>query len=182
MSGYRIVFMQATPGTAAQAPQAPQVERTPPTRDQLREQIRQSIQEATRAAGQAGATVTIDGRPVIVGAPLPPDMPGVTIQHSGMEDVIPPQAVDIAYGFFIMLAVIIVGWPLARAMGRRIERRAEGPAALDPALGGPLQRIEQAVEAMSIEVERISESQRFMAKLQNGSAGERSALGGGERR
>ncbi|HET9012952.1 MAG TPA: hypothetical protein VFN38_14095, partial [Gemmatimonadaceae bacterium] len=116
MSGYRIVFMQAASGSAAQAPQAapsPRVERTVPTREQIREQIRQSIQEATRAAGQAGATVTIDGRPVIVGTPLPPDLPGVTIQHSGMEDVIPQRAVDIAYGFFFMFAVIIIGWPLA---------------------------------------------------------------------
>jgi hypothetical protein len=29
-----------------------------------------------------------------------------------------------------------------------------------------LERIEQAVEAMSIEIERISESQRFLTKLQ----------------
>jgi hypothetical protein len=33
-----------------------------------------------------------------------------------------------------------------------------------------LQRIEQAVDAMAIEVERISESQRFMAKLQHDTA------------
>jgi hypothetical protein len=31
-----------------------------------------------------------------------------------------------------------------------------------------LQRIEHAVDAMAIEVERISESQRFMTKLQTG--------------
>ena len=39
-----------------------------------------------------------------------------------------------------------------------------------PALSGQLQRIEQAVEAMAIEVERISESQRFMVKLQSETA------------
>ena len=98
------------------------------------------------------------------------------------QDFIPPQAVDISIAFFIMFAVIIIGWPLARAMGRRLERRADVPAMADPAMAGQLQRIEQAVEAMSIEIERISESQRFMAKLQSGSAAERSALGSGERR
>jgi hypothetical protein len=97
------------------------------------------------------------------------------------QDMIPPQVVDMSIAFFIMMAVIIIGWPLARAFGRRLERRATMPAAPDPVLAGQLQRIEQAVEAMSIEIERISESQRFMAKLQNGAA-ERSALGSVERR
>ena len=98
------------------------------------------------------------------------------------SNVIPPQAVDISIAFFIMVAVILIGWPLARAMGRRLERRADLPALPDPAMSGQLQRIEQAVEAMSIEIERISESQRFLAKLQNGATPERSALGAGERR
>jgi hypothetical protein len=97
------------------------------------------------------------------------------------DDMIPPQAVDISIAFFIMIAVIIIGWPLARAMGRRLERRADAPTLPDPAITGQLQRIEQAVEAMSIEIERISESQRFIAKLQNGAA-ERAPLGAGERR
>jgi uncharacterized phage infection (PIP) family protein YhgE len=91
---------------------------------------------------------------------VPPGM-----QHGGG---IPPQAVDLAMGFFIMCAVIVIGWPIARALGRRIDRpRTTTP--LDSGLGDQLQRIEQAVEAMSIEVERISEAQRFMTKLQTGS-------------
>ncbi|NUP56220.1 MAG: hypothetical protein HOQ19_10325 [Gemmatimonadaceae bacterium] len=96
------------------------------------------------------------------------------------DDMIPPQVVDMSIAFFIMLAVIIIGLPLARAMGRRLERRTAAPALPDPAIANQLQRIEQAVEAMSIEIERISESQRFMAKLQNGTA-ERTPLGAGER-
>jgi small-conductance mechanosensitive channel len=78
---------------------------------------------------------------------------------------IPPQAVDIAIGFFITCAVIIVGWPISRALGRRFERRG-APPALEAGMTEQLQRIEQAVEAVAIEVERISESQRFLAKLQ----------------
>jgi cation transport ATPase len=97
------------------------------------------------------------------------------------RDMVPPQAVYISIAFFVMIAVIIVGWPLARALGRRLERRGDMPGT-DPALAGQLQRIEQAVEAMSIEIERISESQRFMAKLQSGAPVERSALETGERR
>jgi hypothetical protein len=79
-------------------------------------------------------------------------------------------------GFFIMCAVMVVGWPISRALGRRLERRGDGPAAIPPALTEQLQRIEQAVDAMSIEVERISESQRFMARLQSQAGAERVAL------
>lgn len=106
-----------------------------------------------------------------------------TVQPTTLpRDMIPPQAVDISVAFFVMLAVIIIGWPLARAFGRRLERRAEAPTIADPGIAVQLQRIEQAVEAMSIEIERISESQRFMAKLQNGAATERAALGSAEHR
>ena len=78
---------------------------------------------------------------------------------------IPPQAVDLAFGFFLTCAVIIVGWPISRALGRRFERRG-APPALEAGMTDQLQRIEQAVEAIAIEVERISESQRFLARLQ----------------
>ena len=90
----------------------------------------------------------------------PPDDP---------RPVIPGEAVDIAIGFFITCAVIIVGWPISRALGRRFERRG-APPALEAGMTEQLQRIEQSVEAIAIEVERISESQRFLAKLQEKSA------------
>jgi len=91
-----------------------------------------------------------------------------TIQPTNFPNVgpmIPPQAVDIAIGFFVTCAVIVVGWPISRALGRRFERRGSTPL-LDTSVAEQLQRIEQAVEAVAIEVERISESQRFLSKLQ----------------
>ena len=82
---------------------------------------------------------------------------------------IPGEAVDIAIGFFITCAVIIVGWPISRALGRRFERNIPAPV-VQGDLTQQLQRIEQAVEAIAIEVERISESQRFLTKVQERSA------------
>jgi hypothetical protein len=105
-----------------------------------------------------------------------------TIQPPMMpRDMIPPQAVDIAMGFFTMCAVMVVGWPLARAFGRRIERGGKA-AAVAGVPSEQLQRIEQAVESMAIEVERISESQRFMAKLQGAPAAEQAPVHWEERR
>ena len=79
---------------------------------------------------------------------------------------IPGEAVDIAIGFFITCAVIIVGWPISRALGRRFERNA-APPVVQSDVTQQLERIEQAVDAIAIEVERISESQRFLTKLQD---------------
>ena len=97
----------------------------------------------------------------------PPSPPFVytSQQPDDFRPHIPGEAVDIAIGFFITCAVIIVGWPIARALGRRFERRGV-PLAVEAGVTDQLQRIEQAVEAIAIEVERISESQRFLAKLQ----------------
>ncbi len=55
--------------------------------------------------------------------------------------------------------------PLLRAWARRIEGK-QGAAPMQLAgVEDRLERIERAVEAMSIEVERISEGQRFVTKL-----------------
>jgi hypothetical protein len=46
-----------------------------------------------------------------------------------------------------------------------MDRRSQMPAAVTPEIAQQLQRIEQAVDTMAIEIERISEAQRFSAKL-----------------
>lgn len=175
--------------SAVQSPQAPSPPPSPDVRV-LREQIRQTItdaQEAARdaqaAAREAEVQARAQGRDVRIVVPPVPSFPdrggGFTIQGDPFgrnDNGIPPQVVDIAMGFFVMCAVIVIGWPLARAFGRRLERKDAVPASISPAVTEQLQRIEQAVEAMSIEVERISESQRFMARLQSESSAERAGL------
>jgi hypothetical protein len=75
------------------------------------------------------------------------------------------MARDISYAFFLMVAAIAIGVPLVRAFARWLDRRSVVPAGIPADLGGRLDRIEQAVEAVAIEVERISEGQRFTSKL-----------------
>jgi hypothetical protein len=77
-------------------------------------------------------------------------------------------------GFFAMVATIAVGAPLARALARRMER--ESKAKVAPEVTSRLERIEQAVDAIAIEVERISEGQRFTTKLLTERASEASRL------
>src|SRR5438552_5504391 len=60
--------------------------------------------------------------------------------------------------------VLAFGIPLLRVFLRRLDRSAHLPTG-SSSDSARLERIEQAVDAMAIEVERISESQHFMAKL-----------------
>lgn len=63
---------------------------------------------------------------------------------------------------------IFVLAPLAVGASRMMwKRAASGPvrSMLPPETAGRLERIEQAVEAIAIEVERVSEGQRFVTKL-----------------
>jgi uncharacterized membrane protein YccC len=169
--------MRGTQQTAAPAPS------TNATRDQVREQVRQTIQDANQAARDAvqaarDAGNAIPAIPAVPPVPPVPHIGGFTIQNDGNADFngMPPQVVDISIAFFIMCAVMVIGWPLSRAFGKRIERRGAS-ATLNAASAEQLQRIERAVDAMSIEIERISESQRFMAKLQSGSVTDNDARG-----
>ena len=72
---------------------------------------------------------------------------------------------DVILAFMIPLTVLgcVVGLPLVRALARRWERQASlRPSAVSDER---LERIEQAIEAMAVEVERISEGQRFVTRL-----------------
>lgn len=80
-------------------------------------------------------------------------------------DMIPPGAIEIVQSFFVTVAAIALGIPIIRAITRRWERGAQLPPASSPEVIARLERIEQAVEAVAVEVERIAEAQRFSAKL-----------------
>lgn len=64
--------------------------------------------------------------------------------------------------FFFTVIVLTLGVPLVRSWTRR--REQEPPKSI-VAMDERLARMETAIEAMSIEVERISEGQRFVTRL-----------------
>ena len=75
----------------------------------------------------------------------------------------------------LMIIVLAIGVPLVRAMGRRWESEARLPRS-DMESAQRLARIEQAIDAMALEVERISEGQRFVTRLLSDRVPERVAL------
>ena len=74
------------------------------------------------------------------------------------EDILIPMM------FFITVIVVSIGWPIARAFARRLDRKSLVPS-VPPEVAARLERMEQALDAVSIEIERISEGQRFTTKL-----------------
>lgn len=77
---------------------------------------------------------------------------------------IPGELIPIT--LFIMVGVTIIGAPIARAIARRIERGiGGGSVSLPNDVAARLERMEQAIDAIAVEVERISEGQRFTSKL-----------------
>jgi hypothetical protein len=73
--------------------------------------------------------------------------------------------VIISVAFFVMCAVIAIGFPLARAIARRMDKRGAASPGADSDTRARLERIEQAVDAIAVEVERFSEGQRFTTKV-----------------
>jgi hypothetical protein len=65
---------------------------------------------------------------------------------------------------FICIAATMIGMPIARAWARRMESRPREPDQL-PEVNARLERMEHAIDSIAVEVERISEGQRFTTKL-----------------
>jgi hypothetical protein len=169
LSGYLIQRGPVTAQTAQPAPKAAataaaDAHRQAMTRDQIREQVRAQI---------AGAVAQATGNAPV--PPTPPESPRqFTIRGPNGEqtvigmppasDIIPPQAVDISIAFFVTMAIIIIGLPLARAFARRMDRRGAAPQ-ISNDVSAQLAHLNQAVDAIALEVERITEGQRFTTRL-----------------
>jgi len=90
-------------------------------------------------------------------------IPGAVVeQPPPMPPQGPPEEAWVLGGIFLIVAV----FPLSVAMARRIWRRsAAAVASLPRDIADRLQRMEQAIEATAVEVERIGEGQRFITRL-----------------
>ena len=108
----------------------------------LDKQIADADASVARAAGVPGAVVE----------EMPPFVP-----NNG-----PPEEAFVIGGLFIVCAVL----PLSIAFARRIWRRgAAAVTALPQEMMDRLTRLDQAVDAIAVEVERIGEGQRFMTRV-----------------
>jgi hypothetical protein len=109
-------------------------------RDDIRDQIRRSIQNG--------------GDPVI-------NLP----DRFDATNAVPRGAVQISIALFVCLAFVIVFRPIAGAIARRSDARNDALRSGGADIGAKIEQLQQSVDAMSLEVERITEAQRFQTKL-----------------
>ena len=67
-------------------------------------------------------------------------------------------------GGMTMVLAIVIGRPLVNAWVRKLENESKRPA-IPTDVAARLERMEQSIDAIAVEVERISEGQRFTTKL-----------------
>jgi hypothetical protein len=95
---------------------------------------------------------------MVSGEPAEP----MIIETGGDGGDIPPGVMNVIEMGAFSLVFIVLGLPLVRMIARRLEPRPKA----DPTQDNPrLERLEQAVDAIAIEIERVSEGQRYTNKL-----------------
>jgi hypothetical protein len=160
--------------------------------------IRANVQRELNAAGIQGAIAGgVAGgvrNGVLAQSPPPPDVPSggqtftirgpdgtktITLPPHPFDNTIPPQVEDISIMFFLTIGAIIIFLPLVRAFARRMDRRGGGTAQIPNEVSSQLAHLNQAVDAIALEVERISEGQRFTTRLLSEQRDARQTLGSG---
>jgi hypothetical protein len=166
---------------------------------QFGDAIRANVQRELNAAGiqEAIAGGVAGGVHGVLAQtpPPPPDVPQqqqqtftirgrdgtqtITIPPHAFDNTIPPQVEDISIMFFLTIGAIIIFLPLVRAFARRMDRRGGGTAQIPNEVSSQLAHLNQAVDAIALEVERISEGQRFTTRLLSEQRDARQTLGSG---
>ena len=100
-------------------------------------------------------TSTVQGEAATVTVPSVPPAP--------RRKALPDGLVEMMGIIFGAVTVMSLGTPLVKAWARRFERRHE--VQQHAQIEQRLAAIEQAIETVAVEVERISEGQRFTTKL-----------------
>lgn len=100
-------------------------------------------------------TSNVEGAATTLAPALPPEAP--------RRKQLPDGLVDMMGIIFGSVTLMSLGTPLVKAWARRFEKRTEmkQQALVEQRLAA----IEQAIETVAVEVERISEGQRFTTKL-----------------
>jgi hypothetical protein len=75
----------------------------------------------------------------------------------------PDEILAFSFAFAALFVGARIALPLVRAFAKRLEKR-DSPQ-LPAEVTSRLERMEQAIDSIAIEVERISEGQRFTTKL-----------------
>lgn len=107
--------------------------------------------------------VTSDGQVITSGGATTTQALASQAARSAQRKQLPDGLVDMMGIIFGAVTVMSLGTPLVKAWARRFEKRADFQQQV--LVEQRLAAIEQAIESVAVEVERISEGQRFTTKL-----------------
>ncbi len=150
-------------------------------RDQVRDAIRQGNQAAQDVANE-GAAVGNPARPGTIVIPtdggedinISVDGSGIHVNQGETQttipihDIVPRGVVQIAYTIPLAIGLLVVGWPISRAIARWIDRRGSTSGiatSLSAEVQARLDAMERNIDTVAVELERVSEGQRFTSKL-----------------
>lgn len=147
-----VPVMPARPGAATgAAPAASQAQQpgdaatnAQSVADRVREAVQREMEQAAR--DRAGEAIVVQPPPY-------------------REPAIPPEVITIVEVVFGSLIAIILGYPIIRLVTRVIEKRMDRSLVNGVEVERGFRQLQQSVDAMAIEIERIGEAQRFQAKL-----------------
>ena len=125
-----------------------------------------AVPGAPTAQGPTKIVVTDVQPPVVAG-----QSPSGTYSGTGNPDFpfdptpIIRETIPIVGMVLSMVFVIFIGWPIARAIVRRMDRRTETGGLTAADIAPQIRQLQESVDAMAVEMERISEAQRYQARL-----------------
>jgi len=114
-----------------------------------------ALRAAQDAQNQAGGPARGPEDGLVTSTGVPPIDPQAIIEAS-----VPIVGMSLA-----MVVAIFVGWPLARAFARRMDRRTELGTVDAKQLVPQIRQLQESLDTMAVELERIGEAQRYQAKL-----------------
>ena len=148
--------------------------------EQVQSEIEQAVAQANAAQNAAAAAAQVEANVVRVtpeGTIIRTDDGRELIVQT--EEFIPPWVHDgppdgvfmVPVALFASIAFVVVGLPIARAFARRMDGKHAATPAVAPA--AELRQLQTSIDTMAVEIERISENQRFLTRvLSDGRAAE----------
>ena len=151
-----------------------------------RRQLTRDVEQSDNSASQKGIEqriVTVDQRLAAIDKQIADNealvAKAAAVPGAVVEQPPPPPRPGPPEEFYALaaFAVFILGFPLAIAYARRIWRRsAVAISKMPQEIYDRFSRVDQSLDAIAIEVERIGEGQRFLTRMQ---AEQQRALGAG---
>ena len=171
-----------SPAQGRDAPPAARARRTATSADAENAQLDAQLEVAAKKAALRGFEAQAAGAPMIADAPMPPGMPGgrVVIERDGKTVILenptaeqlaqvgisgspqPDAKMIVSLTGATLVAIVLITWMVLNFL-----RRGRTPVApkADAEMSARMARIENAIESVAVEVERISEGQRFTSRL-----------------